>query len=186
MKDEDIKDLVMTHDKSIGIMSQSMTHLAETVGTQIKKMEDILEELSAQNVLAEKFANMNRELKETFTRLYSRVEKIENSQDIDGCPVLKIEIQKVIALEKRMKTVEVESKKILNPTILKWIIGITIVQSAAFGTYLVSHIHALETTVATEQALEAEKHENLEEKIGRMDSLLNRNYGMIQGIRDGE
>jgi hypothetical protein len=76
MTDEELKDVVQLHDKSIGLMTQSLEHLASEVGTSNRKLEDIISVIGRQNVLMEKFSNLEANLKESFSRLHGNADKL--------------------------------------------------------------------------------------------------------------
>jgi len=152
---KEIKTLVVSHDKDIGIMSQSIEHLVDAIGTTNSKMEDVIDVISIQNVLAEKVTNMDGQLKESFGRVHNKVDKLEE-----------------------------ESKKIINPVMLKWVLGIIIAYSVTFGTYIVTHIHDLEMAVKTQTVLEAQRHESLNKDITRLDGIADRNAYILRGVID--
>lgn len=152
---KEIKALVVSHDKDIGLMSQSIEHLVNAIGTSNSKMEDIIDVISVQNVLAEKVTNMDGQLKESFNRVHGKVDILEN-----------------------------EAKKILNPTMLKWVLGLIVAYSISFGTYIVTHIHDLEMAVKTQTVLEAQRHESLDRDITRLDSVSDRNAYILRGATD--
>jgi hypothetical protein len=80
MTDDDVKDMVQHHDKSISLMTQSLEHLASEVGTSNRKLEDIISVIGRQNVLMEKFSNLESNLKESFSRLHEKDEKLERDK----------------------------------------------------------------------------------------------------------
>lgn len=162
MSDEDYKDLVTTHDKSIGIMAASIDHLATAVGTTNNKLEDIVNVIGQQNVLMEKFSNLESNLKESFDRVHS----------------------KTSALERANKLIAEETKKIISPGIIKWILGIVVVYTVTFGTYIVSELHRLDNVTAMHFAEDKYAHSVFTDKVQQLSDFTNRNYGFIQSHID--
>jgi len=100
--ENDVIELVTKHDKHIDSMAQSIEHLAGAVGTTNKKLEDVIEVMGKQNVLMEKFANLEDNLKESFGRVHEKIEKIEIVHSGDGCSALKLSNKDIKSLEKRV------------------------------------------------------------------------------------
>lgn len=130
MSDDDYRDLVIKHDKHIDRVADSVEHLAKAVGSTNKKLEDVIDVIGTQNVLMEKFTNLETNLKDSFTRIYTRLEKIENTHSSSGgCPALKLSDLKDVAVNDRLKKLEGGISKLL------WLI-ISGLVSGAFGTLI--------------------------------------------------
>ena len=96
-------DKMNEHDRKLDKFEMGMEHLADSlitlsnnVGATVRKMEDLAILVSQQNVLMEKFANldgklsgMDDELRASFVRMYKRIESVEAQQNTDGCSALK-------------------------------------------------------------------------------------------------
>lgn len=80
MSDEDYKDMIMQHDKHIDKLAISIEHIAGAVGSTNRKLEDIIDVISKQNILMEKFSNLEANLKESFGRVHEKIRKIETNQ----------------------------------------------------------------------------------------------------------
>ncbi len=154
MKDEDVKDLVIAHDKHIEVMSQSIEHLADAVGTTNRKMEDIIEVLSNQQVQAERLSNMDDNLKESFERVYSKIDAIETVQ-----------------------------KAAVPPYIIKWVLVLLITYAVTFGTYFVQSIHSLDISSAKHISTSSIRNINTTKKLEKLDDYTSRNYEIIKGMR---
>ena len=81
---EDIHKDVHRLDKDNTKLNSDLKHLVETVqslaeitGTNNRKMEDIATLISSNNLLMEKYANLDLNLKESFSRVYKRLDAIE-------------------------------------------------------------------------------------------------------------
>jgi hypothetical protein len=114
------KQLLLTHDKKIDKLELSIEHLvnsiqtlAASVGTSNRKIEDMTSVINTQNILMERFTNMDKDLKESFGRVYSRVEKLEiNKEQYDhimnviGCPSLLKQNEAVKSAHKRIDKID--------------------------------------------------------------------------------
>ena len=144
MSDEDYKDLIITHDKQIDKIDNHLDNLAKSVGdlsTSIsasnRKMEDFTTMLSQQNVIMEKFANMDKELTDSFKRVHQRIDNIEKMQGGDGCRAISklttassIDSEKLAVANNRISDIEDS---------LKWITRLIIggLVSGAVGTLFI-------------------------------------------------
>lgn len=90
MRDEDLKDLVVEHDKHIDLMAQSIENLAGVVGDTASKLDDVIAVITQQNVLMERFNNLEVNLKESFNRVHAKARKLEDTQNGEGCIALKV------------------------------------------------------------------------------------------------
>jgi phosphopantetheinyl transferase (holo-ACP synthase) len=122
MSDDDYKDLVLQHDKNIDKLATSIEHIAGAVGTTNRKIEDVLSVISQQNVLMEKFANMETTLKESFNRVHVKIRDIETKQNETGCPLLVVANKRTAKLE-------------ANQSRIAWTV-ITVVLLAVMGTVI--------------------------------------------------
>jgi len=193
MRDEDVKDLVMTHDKHIEVMSQSIEHLASAVGTTNSKMEEIIGVLSTQNVIMEKVNNMDTNIKEFADRIGSRIEAVEKTQNADGCAPLKVLESTAVIYDKRLGASEKhigalydETKRIIPPSVIKWVLGLLILEAISFGTYTVQFLHEIDTAARMQKVKSEEIRKRYDEKIEKLENYINRNYGHIIGLRDKE
>ena len=85
---EEIHKDVHRLDKDNAKLNSDMKHLVETVqslaeitGTNNRKMEDIATLISSNTLLMEKYSNLDINLKESFTRVHKRLDKVENRED---------------------------------------------------------------------------------------------------------
>jgi len=99
MSDDEYRDLVLQHDKHIDKLATSIEHIAGAVGTTNRKIEDVLSVISQQNVLMEKFTNMETNLKESFNRVHGKIRNIEVKQNETGCSLLVVANKRIAKLE---------------------------------------------------------------------------------------
>lgn len=118
--DTEDRQLLRAHDKKIDKLEYSIEQLASSIkslATSVehsnRKMDDITLLMNTQNILMEKFTNMDASLKESFGRVYSRVEKLEISKDaydrimnVTGCPTLNKQNEVVKSAHKRLDKID--------------------------------------------------------------------------------
>ena len=130
MTDEAYKELTIKHDKSIDLLANSISSLADSVGATNKKIDDLLAVVSRQNVLSEKFDNLEENLKESFNRVHNKTREIERHQNVDGCPILKVEVEKIKVANNRISDIE---------STLTWVVRLIIgtLITGAFSTAII-------------------------------------------------
>ena len=106
MEESALRDLVVSHDKHIDLMAQSIEHLAGAVGITSKKLDDIIGVITKQNILMEKFQNLEGNLRESFDRVHTKISKLEEVQNGSGCAALKANTQADNGRDARLKKLE--------------------------------------------------------------------------------
>lgn len=166
MTDEALKDLVLRHDASITQLVEGIRHLTNVqsnMSAEIKEsnqqIKDLMKYLTKQQIFNTKLESMDKELAESFSRVYKRIETVEATQiSDDGCSATKLlnkdvqavtkEMTRLIGIceEHRLAIGELTAHKAsqISPTTIKWIFGIVIAYSITFGTYVVKSINDLE------------------------------------------
>lgn len=99
MSDEDYKTMILQHDKHIDKLAISIEHIAGAVGTTNRKLEDVIEVISKQNVLMEKLSNLEINSKESFDRVHDELREIKTKQNDTGCPLLLVANKRILKLE---------------------------------------------------------------------------------------
>ena len=99
MTDNEYRDMVIRHDKHIDKLAISVEHIATAVGSTNRKLEDIIDVISKQNILMEKFSNLETNLKESFSRVHEKIRILETTQNGSGCTNLKDTAKRVDKLE---------------------------------------------------------------------------------------
>ena len=127
MIEEGYKDLITKHDKHIDMMSQSIEHLAQAVGSTNRKLEDIISVINTQNILTERFSNMEVNLKESFSIVHEKIRIIETAHNATGRHTVLLLEEKVKVANKRIEDLE---------NVVKWVTGIV-------GTAIVGAIMSL-------------------------------------------
>ena len=168
MVDQDIKDMVILHDKHIDSLATSIETLAAGVLETNHKIESMLEIMAKQNILIERMNNLDGNLRESFSRVHKRLDKLETIQSSsDGCTALKIEHQKVddikrsqYILRRDLDTVEDEQKTFVGGNAIRWGLVVALAYIASFGTYVITTLHDNETGIAVAVIETAKVEEN--------------------------
>ena len=105
MTDQEYKGLVLQHDKHIDRLADSIEHIAGEVSSTNRKLEDIIDVISKQNILMERFSNLETNLKESFNRVHEKIRDLEVVQGGDGCGALKNTTKRVDKLESNQSKV---------------------------------------------------------------------------------
>lgn len=105
MTDEDYRNLVLAHDKHIDKLASSIEHIAGTMNGTNRRLEDVIDVISTQNVLMEKFTNLEINLKESFNRVHEKIKNIEETQNKTGCSGLISTVNRVKVLESNQSKV---------------------------------------------------------------------------------
>lgn len=152
---EELNDLVTSHDRDISNLALVVAHLTESVTATSRDVKKLLDGVTTQVVLGEKFDSLHDNLKESFDRIHTRVGKMEDAQNTYGCSALREanivakELAKDVAgLSGVVKDMQTEAKRSLPHWAIKMFFAVMITQSIAFGTYTVSAIHANDTAIA--------------------------------------
>jgi len=170
MTDGALKELVLKHDGALESLASSIEHLAKAqemtsidVRDTIKKLEEISIYLTKQSALEQKVSTMDKELLESFKRVYKRIDDIDLIQrDNSGCNSVRLLTKDVTALTKDVtnlvRSTEIQRKHIeviqqhnaasIAPITIRWLVGIIIAYSIAFGTYVVQTFNQFDKTRA--------------------------------------
>jgi tetrahydromethanopterin S-methyltransferase subunit G len=106
MTDEAKIDLLIKHDKNIDLMASSIEHLAISVGGTNTKLDKVIEAMNTQNVLMEKFSNLESNLNESFGRVYTRIKTIEDTHVGNGCGSVILVGEKIKVANSRIDDIE--------------------------------------------------------------------------------
>lgn len=141
MTDNEYRDLVLKHDKHIEKVADSVEHLAAAVGSTNRKLEDIIDVIGRQNLLMEKFANLEVNLKESFQRIYTRLETLEGTHSGLGCSALRLANKAEETMKEEMEHLEEDTRRKFNKidNNLTWIVRLIIggLVSGAIGTLVI-------------------------------------------------
>jgi len=78
--------MVIQHDKHIDSLIVSIESLAKSVLSTNRKLDDMIDVIGKQNLLFEKFTNLEDNLRDSFSRVHKRIGDIENTQNSkEGC-----------------------------------------------------------------------------------------------------
>ena len=127
MNQEAILEKLSVHDRKLdkfemGIehLTESLTTLSNNVGTSNRKMEDFTAVISQQNLLMERYSSLDIELKESFSRVYGRIEHLEGEHNTNGCSALKQQVAMRGQYDERHKVINHRLDDLENSQ--KWLI----------------------------------------------------------------
>ena len=193
MTDDQYKDMVIDHDKHIDTLAGSIENLAINVSDTNSKLGDVIEVMSHQTVLVERMNNMDNNVSESFKRAWGRLEKLEVMVDTNGCNIAKglaVESNafkdKLVVVNKRIKGTEESVTKLsdkLNETVtgnvIRWALGLLIVYSVTFGTYVVQSIHNTDTVIASYIAKDTEVREYTSRRLDDIVDIMRYERGSV-------
>jgi len=202
MTDEHYKEMILTHDKHIDRMSSSIETLAGSMGETNKKLDGIIDVISTQNVLIERFNNLEENLKESFGRVHGKIQVLEEAHSTTGCAKMssvEMSIKSVGRslddVRNQVKIVEEHQENSVSSSTVKWVGGFLLTYSILFGTYVVEELHRMDQAQITQQyKQEGDKYsqelvnknnevavDNLKAYSHESRELINRNYGFMKG-----
>ena len=154
-----IRDMVISHDKVLDSLSESIRTLATTASNTNVKLDKVVDKLSEQNVLIERMNNMDKDLNESFNRVYGRLDKIESAKDGDGCNALKAQNSALTDVNLRLRRIDTKVEAIdkefpekVSWSAVKWFTGLTFGSFILFNVYIVTSIQDLETHNASHES----------------------------------
>ena len=136
MNDDSYRDLVIQHDKHIDTLTNSVSVLAVNVGHTNKKLDDMIQVINQQNVLQERFSNLDNNFRESFERIHGDIEEIKTEQAFHFSPIA-----------------------------MRWIISLIVGYSITFGTYVVNDLHSLRLLAVEKIQMQRQVNINVDEKL---------------------
>ena len=124
---KEVKELVTQHDKAIDKMAMGIEHLAQEVGSTNRNLSEIIDVIGKQNILMEKFTNLDNAMKENFHTVHDKIRSLEATHVGSGCTAMKIATKADEDTTKRLTSLE---------SSLTWIVRLIIggLVSGALGT----------------------------------------------------
>ena len=176
MTDEALRSVVAQHDTTIVQLVTSVEHLVKSQSETNKRLEDISKLLTKQIVLSTKLEEIDRNAAETFSRVHKNIEELEDVQKSEvGCNSVRILQKDVERALRDLERLEVqilrnrgdldiiaqEQTHTVKPATLKWALGMLIVYSVSFGSFVVSNLYELRSIVTKQTVV----NQMLAEKI---------------------
>ena len=161
MTDDVMRDLVTKHDTVITNLVSSVEHLVSSQTETNKRLEEITKFLTKQVVFSNKLENMDRDVAESFKRVHSRMDEIDDVQKSSrGCSSVRLLTKDLESLTKEVdrlvenmnsnreyvEAVDKQVSEMLSPSLLKWVGGFIILYTVTFGTYVVQSFNTLDKT----------------------------------------
>ena len=98
--DEEMKEKVIRHDFEFQTLTKSLTGI-------VRELHEITTSMKSVAVIHETISNMDKNLKDSFNRVYSKIEENENDikdikskQDNTGCNALNLKVTEINALNR--------------------------------------------------------------------------------------
>jgi len=162
MTDDNYKDMVINHDKHIDSLTSSVRVLADGIHASNKKLDDVIEAIMKQTVLAERVDNLNRDAKESFDRVHKRVDSLEKG-----------------------------AREIVAKSTIQWFVGFLLAGVLTLLTFIGAQKSIIKTDVKDLQVLAGEKihmqrERNINDDVRHKAAIqvLNRHIERSADIRD--
>ncbi len=157
MEVKEFKDLILDHDRQIGTLANHMEVLVDNIGVTNRKLDDVVEVITTQTVLIERFNNLDKDLKESFDRVHTKVEIISDVQhSAEGCTALQVSTQKMKDVQRsvdkntdNIEAVESTLGTYVSGATMKWALVLILTYAISFGTYVVDNLHTNDTSIKT-------------------------------------
>jgi hypothetical protein len=159
MTDDTMRDLVTKHDAVITQLVASVEHLVQSQTETNKRLSEISKFLAKQAVFSSKLEIMDRELVDSFNRVYARIHEVATIQRSPaGCNSVRLvtkdinniarELDQLADIVKthqsHLSKIDTYNASLISPSVARWIIGGIIMYSIIFGTYVVKSFTALQ------------------------------------------
>lgn len=175
MNDEQYRDMVVDHDKHIDKLTSSVEVLAGSVGSTNKKLDDVIEIITQQNILAEKVNHIDTDTREAFVRIDERVRKIEEAREDKGCSALKVAVTTTNSLGRSVDTVKSRVNKLedhvdgtVSSVVIRWGYAGTVFAMLSLFGFVTTEIHRLDSLTATKIHSQKVVHKEIDEELARI------------------
>lgn len=161
MTDDIMRDLVAKHDGVITSLVASVEHLVTSQTETNKRLEEISKFLAKQVLLSNRLETMDKELAASFNRVHTRMDEMDTIQKSEnGCNSVRLLTKDIETITKDVSrlTTAVENNvtsvasitevqnKYPSTVAIRWGVGILILYSITFGTYVTQSINGLYRT----------------------------------------
>ena len=162
MTDDALKDLVLKHDSEISLLANSIENQSKSIESLVssnsetnKRLEEISKYLAKQAVFDTKLEAMDKDLSDNFKRVHARIDTVESTQNSNrGCKSVQLLGKDIGNLEKeyvqmagtigevKINTDKIEKHIEAMPSqvTVRWVIGLLLVYTISFGSYMVSEL----------------------------------------------
>ena len=178
MKEEALEVMVINHDKHLDRLTTSVESLAESVGSTNAKLDNVIEVISAQNVMVERMNNLDVNIKEFANDIRGKLRDLDETQSGPGCAALKVTDMTIGTLGDRLKVVETQQKTFISATALRWAGGILLSALLLFVTYandehteMADTVHKIDKLVATKIEHHAGITSELDLRISNLEGI---------------
>lgn len=156
MTDSTMKELVLKHEQTIESLVKSVDALVNSNSETNIRLKEISEHLYKQAVFDTKLSSLDKELTDSFKGIYSRIDELEITQNSNaGCKSVQLLSKDVKAHDKditqlvggledtklTINNVDKSIEALPSRALITWGIGILVIYSISFGSYVVSSLH---------------------------------------------
>jgi len=137
------------HDRHLDTLSNAVEGLTSAASTTNGKLDKLVDAISKQNVLAEKVANMDTNIADSFARRDARISALEDIQKNVGCSKVQLAKEGINSLGRsldtvrdelkdyvhesnhRMESIEAKNSTFIGGGVVRWALGIMVTLLAA-------------------------------------------------------
>jgi len=105
MTEEKMVETIYEHDQAIKSVAKAIDTLTEEAKTSNVKLDSIVTSMGKQELILEKITNIETRTKDSFNRVYSKIEDVRDVQSV-GCTPLQLNIQANKTLASKIDKVE--------------------------------------------------------------------------------
>lgn len=174
---EVVKEKVEGHDRSLEMVATAIADLAAVTVVTNAKLDKVVDAMGMQNVLIERLNNMDKSVRDSFSRRDERIKVLESTHTDEGCGKLKASDENIRSLgrsidtlrgavekgltrsETRIDSVEGRVSTYVSGTVVRWALGI-----------IVTIMIVLSTVDRTTHNIASEERDKLWDKINRVAS----------------
>lgn len=148
--EENLEHMVISHDKHLDRLTTSVETLADSVGSTNRKLDDVIEVISAQNVMVERMNNMDVNMKEFAVDMRGKIKSLEETQSTTGCTPLKVSQESISGLgrsldtiRERVEIIEDNEKSSVSGSVIRWGAGLLVTIIIVIVSVASDNINAL-------------------------------------------
>ncbi len=167
MTDDAYKEMTLENNKHIDSLTRGLHDITKAIGSTNSKIEDLVEVIHTQNVLAEKLENLDKNIADYSKRMYGEIADIKKKQQDTGCPQLKIERENVNALGNsldhervRIDTHEKKLDGMISSATVKWFAAGLAVYIISFGVHVNEELNRLDRLLLSKIEMQGQINKN--------------------------
>jgi len=146
MPNDDIRDMVIAHDRVIEHLAKGITDLQALTEKIFVKLDAIPDIATSHNVLSEKVNNLESNVRESFNRRDIKIDKLDDTQNGDGCTNVRSAIGMAKKnstdigavggeLDTEVKRINKELKSFVSGTVVRWALPMIVGALVSYASY---------------------------------------------------